>query len=186
MPVAFSPAARKKIDAIAARYPNAQAACLPTLHLAQAEFGELDDEAVQAVAEVLKLPVAHVHGVVTFYTMFRREKTGKLGPGAERGVGRLGPGAERGVGRNVLMVCTNVSCMLRGAYDILAHIEQKTGLKPGESNQDFTVVEEECLAACANAPAMICGTEYHLDLTREKVAQALEELGKNPKSENVG
>jgi NADH-quinone oxidoreductase E subunit len=164
MPVAVSPAARTKIDEIDARYPNAQAACLPTLHLAQAELGELDDDAVQAVAVALNLPVAHVHGVVTFYTMFHREKTGK----------------------NVLMVCTNVSCMLRGAYDILAHIEQKTGLKPGESNEDFTVVEEECLAACANAPAMICGTEYHLDLTREKVAQALEELGKNPKSENVG
>jgi NADH:ubiquinone oxidoreductase subunit E len=85
------------------------------------------------------------------------------------------------------MVCTNVSCMLRGGYEVLHHVEKKLGIKPGETTADgaFTLVEEECLAACANAPMMICGTEYFLDLTPDKVDRALEELRKNPRSEHV-
>ncbi len=165
MPVQFSPATRKKIDAILARYPNAQAACLPVLHLAQAELGHLSEEVMRLVADTLQVPYAHVFGVVTFYTMFHREP----------------------VGKNVLMICTNVSCMLRGAYDILGHVEGKLGVKKGETTPDglFTVVEEECLAACANAPMMICGTRYFLELTRDKVDQALAQLAKEPVSEHV-
>lgn len=165
MPVQFSETAKKKLDAIIARYPTRMAATLPALHLAQAELGALTPEVQQAVADYLKLPIAHVYGVVTFYTMFHQKP----------------------VGKNVLMVCTNVSCMLRGGYDILEHIERKLGIKAGETTSDgmFTVVEEECLAACANAPMMICGTEYYLDLTPAKVDRALEELRKSPRSEHV-
>jgi NADH-quinone oxidoreductase E subunit len=165
MSVEFSAATRKKIDAVLARYPNSQAACLPVLHLAQAEFDHLSDEVMQLVAETLQIPYAHVFGVVTFYTMFHREK----------------------VGKNVLMICTNVSCMLRGAYDILRHVEGKLGVKKGETTPDgmFTIVEEECLAACANAPMMICGTEYFLDLDKDKVDKALDRLAKAPVSEHV-
>jgi NADH:ubiquinone oxidoreductase subunit E len=77
--------------------------------------------------------------------------------------------------------------MLRGAYDILGHLERTLGIKPGETTPDgaFTLVEEECLAACANAPMMICGTEYYLDLTKDKVDAALAELRAQPKSEHV-
>jgi NADH-quinone oxidoreductase E subunit len=165
MPVQFTEAARKKLDAVVARYPTRMAATLPALHIAQAEHGALTEEVQQAVADYLKLPVAHVYGVVTFYTMFHQKP----------------------VGKNVLMVCTNVSCMLRGAYDILGHIERKLGIRPGQTTADgmFTLIEEECLAACANAPMMICGTEYHLDLTPEKVDRAIEELRKAPRSEHV-
>ena len=79
-----------------------------------------------------------------------------------------------------MMVCTNVSCMLRGAEGILGHIEKKLGIKPGETTADgaFTLIEEECLAACANAPMMICGPEYYLDLTPEKVDRTLDDLKK--------
>jgi NADH-quinone oxidoreductase E subunit len=165
LPLQLSPEAKRKIDAAVARYPDAQAACLPALHVVQGEVGHLTDDAIQAVAEHLGLPLAHVYGVVTFYTMFHRDK----------------------VGKNVLMVCTNVSCMLRGAYDILGHIESKLGVKRGQTTPDglFTIVEEECLAACANAPMMICGTEYFLDLTRDKVDAALAELARNPRPEHV-
>ena len=78
------------------------------------------------------------------------------------------------------MVCTNISCMLRGGYDILNHIEGRLGIKAGETTPDgaFTIVEEECLAACANAPMMICGDDYFLDLTPEKVDVVLDELRK--------
>jgi len=165
MPVQLSEQARKKLDAVVQHYPNRMAATLPALHIAAADLGPLTPEVEQAVAEYLGLPLAHVHGVVTFYTMFHRKP----------------------VGKNVLMVCTNVSCMLRGGYDILGHIERKLGIKKGQTTEDgmFTLVEEECLAACANAPMMICGTEYYLDLTPEKVDRALEELRKNPRSEHV-
>jgi NADH-quinone oxidoreductase E subunit len=165
MPVQLSESARKKLDAVVAHYPNRMAATLPALHIAHADLGALTAEVQQAVADYLELPIAHVYGVVTFYTMFHQKP----------------------VGKNVLMVCTNVSCMLRGAYDILGHIERKLGVKPGQTTPDgmFTLVEEECLAACCNAPMMICGTEYYLDLTPEKVDRALEELAKNPRPEHV-
>ncbi len=76
------------------------------------------------------------------------------------------------------MVCTNISCQLRGAYPILEHLEKKLGIKAGQTTPDgaFTLVEEECLAACANAPMMICGDDYFLDLTPEKVDAALDDL----------
>jgi NADH-quinone oxidoreductase E subunit len=165
MSAQFTDATRTKLDSVIARYPNAMAACLPALHLAQAQFGYLTEDVMRLVADHLKVPYAHVYGVATFYTMFH-----------------LKP-----VGKNVLMVCTNVSCMLRGAYGVLEHLEQKLGIKRGETTPDgmFTLVEEECLAACANAPMMICGTEYFLDLTAEKVDQTIARLADEPNSEHV-
>jgi NADH-quinone oxidoreductase E subunit len=158
MALEFSAQAKQQIERMRMRYPTRQAALLPVLHIAQDEFGYLSDEAIELVSATLALPPAHVFGVVTFYTMFHREPRGT----------------------NELMVCTNVSCMLRGAYDILAHIQKRLGIAPGETTADgaFSLVEEECLAACANAPMMICGPEYYLDLTPEKVDRALDELKK--------
>ena len=166
MSVAFSSEAKQKIDGIRARYPNAQAACLPVLHLAQEEFGWISDEAVHAVAEVLGLPDAHVWGVVTFYTMYHRHP----------------------VGKHVLMVCTNVSCMLRGGYQVLEALEKQLGVKRGETTPDgeFTIVEEECLAACADAPCMIAGEKYYLRLTPESVLNTLDEVKKQPPDHKGG
>jgi NADH-quinone oxidoreductase E subunit len=160
MAVAFSPEAQKKIEQIRSRYPTAQAACLPVLHLAQDEFGHISDEAIDAVAQSLGLPSAHVWGVVTFYTMYHRHPTGK----------------------HVLMVCTNVSCMLRGGYEVLSALEKATGARAGENSKDgeFTIVEEECLAACADAPCMIAGERYFLRLTPEAAVRALEEIKQMP------
>jgi NADH-quinone oxidoreductase E subunit len=158
MALDFSAQAKQQIEKLRTRYPTRQAVLLPVLHLAQDEFGHLSDEVIDLVANTLSLPAAHVFGVVTFYTMFHREPHGA----------------------NELMVCTNVSCMLKGAYDILGHIEKRLGIKPGETTADgaFTLIEEECLAACANAPMMICGPEYYLDLTPDKVDKTLDELRK--------
>src|SRR3954464_9647748 len=158
MALEFSSQSKQLIDRLLSQYPTKQAALLPVLHVAQDQFGYLPDEALELVAKTLELPAAHVFGVITFYTMFHREKHG----------------------RNELMVCTNVSCMLRGAYPILGHIEKKLGIKAGETTPDgaFTIVEEECLAACANAPMMICGNDYFLDLTPQKVDTILDDLRK--------
>ncbi|HVZ73086.1 MAG TPA: NAD(P)H-dependent oxidoreductase subunit E [Polyangia bacterium] len=166
MPLEFSAQSKQRVDKALAQYPTKQAALLPVLHIAQDQFGHLPDEVLELVAKTLELPPAHVFGVITFYTMFHREKHG----------------------RNELMVCTNVSCMLRGAYDILGHIEKKLGIKAGETTPDgaFAIVEEECLAACANAPMMICGNEYFLDLTPEKVDVVLDDLRKRWQANNSG
>lgn len=162
MPLAFSPEDHDKIAQIKKHYPNTQAACLPVLHLAQDTFGYLSDEALNLVAEALDLPKAHVFGVATFYTMYHREP----------------------VGKHVLMMCTNISCQLRGAYGTLRKFEERLGIKAGETTKDgeFTLIEEECLAACADAPAMICGERYFLHLTEDKVDQALAECKKLPSS----
>jgi NADH-quinone oxidoreductase E subunit len=160
MALAFSLEALKQIDAIRGRYPTAQAACLPVLHLAQDEFGYISDEAIDAVAAALALSPAHVWGVVTFYTMYHRHPTG----------------------RHTLMVCTNVSCMLRGGYEVLGALEKRLGIKAGETTPDgeFTLLEEECLAACADAPCVIAGERYFLRLTPETATRALEEIRQLP------
>jgi NADH-quinone oxidoreductase E subunit len=162
MSLEFSPQAKQKIDALCARYPSKQPVVLAALHLAQKEHGHLSDEALQLVATTLDLPYAHVFGVATFYTMFRREPSGK----------------------NVIRVCTNISCMLRGAYDVLDTMKRKLNLEVGESNEHFTLVEEECIAACANAPAVLCGTRYFLDVTPEQVDEILRYLRSTPHPES--
>ena len=156
MPLEFSSQSKQLIDRLLTQYPTKQAALLPVLHVAQDQFGYLPDDALELVAKTLELAPAHVFGVITFYTMFHREKHA----------------------RNELMVCTNVSCMLRGAYDILHHIEKRLGVKPGETTPDgaFTLVEEECLAACANAPMMICQDQYFLRLDEKTVDAMIDEI----------
>lgn len=166
MPLEFSAQSKQQVARLLSRYPTKQAALLPVLHLAQEEFGHLPDEAIELVSRTLNVSPAHIFGVITFYTMFHREKPG----------------------RNELMVCTNISCMLRGGYDILKHIENRLGIKAGQTTSDgaFSIVEEECLAACANAPMMICGEKYFLDLTPAKVDAALDDLRRRWKETQQG
>ncbi|MEO8704880.1 MAG: NAD(P)H-dependent oxidoreductase subunit E [Kofleriaceae bacterium] len=165
MSLEFSADAQRKIAALCERYPNKQPVVMPALHLAQKEHGHLSDDALRLVARTLGLPYAHVYGVATFYTMYRRK-----------------PG-----GTNTIRVCTNISCMLRRGYEVLDAFEKILGLKAGESNKDFTLVEEECIAACANAPCAVVGTQYFLDITPDQVPSIVEQLKKksHPESEVV-
>ena len=162
MSLEFSPQAKQKLDALRQRYPTSQPVVIAALHLALKEHGDLRDEVLQLVAATLDLPYAHVYGVATFYTMFRRE-----------------PG-----GTNTIRMCTNISCMLRGGYEVLEAFEKKLGLKRGQSNKDFTLVEEECIAACANAPCAVVGTSYYLDLTPADVDKVIAELKASPHPES--
>jgi NADH:ubiquinone oxidoreductase subunit E len=161
MSLEFSAEAQTKIRALCERYPTKKPVVLAALHLAQKEFGHLSDDALRLVGKTLDLPYAHVYGVATFYTMFRRE-----------------PG-----GKNTIRMCTNISCMLRGGYEVLVAFEQKLGLKKGKSNSEFTLVEEECIAACANAPCAVVGTKYFLDLTPGDVDKVISELKQSPRPE---
>lgn len=164
MSLEFSADAQNKIATLCERYPTKQPVVMAALHLAQKEFGHLSDDALRLVASTLQLPYAHVYGVATFYTMYRREPSGKT----------------------TIRMCTNISCMMRGGYEVLAAFEKQLGVKKGGTTADkkFTLVEEECIAACANAPCAVVGTKYLLDITPEQVAGIVAELEKSPSPES--
>ena len=161
MSLQFSAEAQQKIAALVERYPSKQPVILAALHLAQKEHGHLSDDVLRMVAATLELPYPHVYGVATFYTMFRRN-----------------PG-----GAQTIRVCTNISCMLRGAYDVLERFEAELGIERNSSNRDFSLIEEECIAACANAPAVLCGTRYFLDVVPDQVRAIIGEMKREPHPE---
>ncbi len=150
----------KEIDRWKARFPEGRqrSAVLSSLHAVQHENnGYLTVEQMNAVAEYLELPTIQVYEVATFYSMFQTQE----------------------VGRHEVSICTNISCMLRGADDIVAHVENKLATKLGESTPDgriFLKREEECVAACCGAPVMIVDHKYHENLTNEQVDKILDGL----------
>jgi NADH-quinone oxidoreductase subunit E len=155
----FSQTLKFQIDNWVNKYPcdQKQSAILPALRLIQEENGGwLNDTLLREAADYLNMPYIAVYEVATFYSMF------ELKP----------------VGKHKLCVCTNISCMLAGSDEIVAHLQQKLGLRFGETSADgkFTLKEVECLGACANAPVIHIGHEYHEDLTAEKVDELLERL----------
>lgn len=151
---------RHEIDEWVAKYPpeGRRSAVIPALHVAQeGNGGWLSEELLDAVAEYLDLPPVAVYEVATFYSMF------DLQP----------------VGRHKVNVCTNISCMLNGAEELLEHIEQRLGIQLGETTPDGRITlkrEEECLAACAGAPMMLVDEAYYTNLTPERVDEILDKL----------
>ena len=151
---------REEIDRWRARFPEGKqrSAIIGGLHAAQHENqGWLSTELMDGVAEYLGVPAIQVYEVATFYSMFQTKP----------------------VGRHDVAICTNVSCMLRGADDIVEHCEKKLGIKLGESTEDgriFLKKEEECLAACCGAPMMMVDHKYHENLTIEQVDRILDGL----------
>jgi NADH-quinone oxidoreductase E subunit len=154
--VAFPPEAQQKFEWILTRYPNKEAALLPTLHLAQEVWGWVSPEVVHYVSELLDLSPATVFGVVTFYNMYNQKP----------------------VGRYHLQVCTNLSCMVNRAYDIYEHLCEKLDVKPGETTKDgrYTVVEVECLGSCGTAPVVQVNNDYHENMDVPKMDALLGQL----------
>ncbi|MFZ5491653.1 MAG: NADH-quinone oxidoreductase subunit NuoE [Pseudomonadota bacterium] len=152
--------ARHEIDHWLAKFPPDQkrSAVLAALREVQHENrGYLTVELMDAVAAYLELEPIDVYEVATFYSMFETKP----------------------VGRHSVSVCTNISCMLRGADDIVAHVEKKLGVKLGESTPDgrfYLKPEEECLAGCCGAPMMQVDHVYHEHLTPQRVDQILDAL----------
>ena len=152
--------AREEIDALLQRYPPEQkkSALLGALNIAQHENqGFLTRPLMQAVADYLDLAEIEVYEVASFYSMY------ELKP----------------VARHNVAVCTNISCMLMGSQSIVDHVENKLGIKLGESTEDGRIYlkkEEECLAACAGGPMMQVDHVYYEDLTPEKVDAILDAL----------
>jgi NADH-quinone oxidoreductase subunit E len=149
--------ARAAIDALRPRYPTTQAVLLPALHIAQRLWGGwLPDEAIEAVAHELDLPPARVYGVVSFYDLFHQKP----------------------VGRHRLRVCTNLSCQLRGADEIVETLHRELGVGEDEVTPDgrCSYVHFECLGSCDTAPMMMVDDDYHENLTPQKVRRILKEL----------
>ncbi len=148
-----------EIDKWLERFPEdqAQSALLSALRAVMHEDHYLSTEKMDAVADYLKLPKIAVYEVASFYSMYELD--------------------EKAAAKNTIAVCTNVSCMLNGSDEIVEHIEEKLGIKMGESTPDgkfFFKIEEECLAACCGAPMMQLNHVYHENLTKEKVDKLLD------------
>ena len=158
-PFAFSDSALAECKAILARYPEgrSKSALLPILHIAQAENdGWLSVNAMDAVAQLMGLQHIEVYEVASFYSMFH-----------------LHP-----VGTHVLEVCRTAPCMIRGADDLITHLEKKLGIHVGETTKDgmFTLKGVECLGSCGTAPMLQCGAKFHENLTLTKADNLIEEL----------
>ena len=151
---------REEIDRWRGRFPEGRqrSALIGALHAVQHENkGFLTAELMNGVADYLELPTIYVYEVAAFYSMFQTHP----------------------VGRHNVSICTNVSCMLRGADDIVSHVEARLGIKLGESSADGRIYlkkEEECLAACCGAPMMMVDHKYHENLTNGKVDEILDGL----------
>ena len=137
-------------------YPDKRGALLPVLHLAQDAFGYISLEVEEYVAGLFELTPAHVHEVVTFYTMFFKQPKG----------------------RHVVSVCHNLTCHLLGAKTIVDHLRQRLAIDVGETTPDdrVTLLTVECLCACEQAPMMQVDDRYEGLLTPEKVDRILEAL----------
>jgi len=158
--VVLSDHVKDEIEHWKSRFPEdrQRSAVIGALHAVQHENeGYLTAEQMNAVADYLDLPTIQVYEVATFYSMFQTKP----------------------VGKHNVAICTNVSCMLRGAEDIVEHVEKKLDIKLGESTPDGRIYlkkEEECLAACCGAPMMMVDHKYHENLTKEQVDAILDGL----------
>jgi NADH-quinone oxidoreductase E subunit len=156
MTVEFSPAAKAKFEQYLTRYPIKRAAIMPTLWLAQEEFGWLSPDVMTYIAALLELPPAFVASVASFYTMYYK----------------------RPMGRHHVQVCTNLSCALRGADVIVDCLRTHLGIGVGETTGDgrFSLSEAECLGSCGTAPMMQVNDDYWENLTPERTLEIVERL----------
>lgn len=151
---------RTEIDRWKARFPEdrQRSAVIGALQAVQHENnGYLTPELMNGVADYLDLPTIQVYEIATFYSMFQTKP----------------------VGRHTVSICANVSCMLRGADEIIKGVQNKLGVKLGESTEDGRIYlkkEEECLAACCGAPMMMVDHNYHENLTPEIIDTILDDL----------
>ena len=141
---------------IVSRYPRPKSATIPLLHLAQEQDGYVTDDAMRHIAELVGVTPAEVLGTCSFYEMF------KLHP----------------VGTYLVNVCTNISCMLCGGEELLAHASERLGVAPGGTTPDgrFTLEEVECIAACTEAPCLQANYRYAHRVSHDEFDQLVDDL----------
>lgn len=146
----------KRIEQARKKYPTALAAVMDTVYIAQEQNGYISNEVMEEIASVLGIDKVYVLSVVTFYTMYHTKPMGKYH----------------------IQVCTNVSCMLRGAYDIWDRVKEKYGIENMQVTPDrkFSLEEVECMGACGYAPMIAVNEDYYENLNKEKVEEILDSL----------
>ncbi len=146
----------EEIQAVARQYPDSRSAILPALRLAQERYGWLPPEAFEEVGDALDLTPGYCKAVASFYDMFH-----------------LAP-----VGRHVVEVCTNLSCALAGAQDVVDRFESELGIRHGETTDDgaITLRTIECAGGCGRAPVVVIDHEYHEPVRPDDVPRLLEGL----------
>ena len=152
----FSEENLQKTEQILKKYPTKQAAVMPVLYIAQEQNGWISKEVMLETASILEMNEEDVFGVVTFYTMYHKKEMGKYH----------------------IQVCTNVSCMLRGGYQIYDAVKEKLGLDNGDVSNDkkFSLEEVECMGSCGTAPMIAVNEDYFENLDKEKALQILDSL----------
>ncbi|HLI74982.1 MAG TPA: NAD(P)H-dependent oxidoreductase subunit E [Acidimicrobiales bacterium] len=146
-------------------YPHRRSALIPICHLAQRQDGWLRPEAVTEIAELVGITPAEVIGTASFYEMLRTTP----------------------VGTYVISVCTNIACMLRGAYELLEHAEQSLGVRAGATTEDgeFTLEEAECIADCGRAPCLQVNHRFVGDVTAESFDQLVDDLRHDRRHDDI-
>jgi NADH-quinone oxidoreductase subunit E len=159
----FSPALAARFDHLVTIYPVKRSALIPMLLYAQDEVGYISEPVIQELAARLDLFDLEVRSVLSYYSMLRTRPAGTYN----------------------IQVCTNISCMLRGGYEILDHCKAKLGIghKQVTSDGKFSLEEVECIGACCWAPAMQVNYDFHDDLTTVKVDEILAEYASKPATE---
>ncbi|MCK4224758.1 MAG: NAD(P)H-dependent oxidoreductase subunit E [candidate division Zixibacteria bacterium] len=154
----LSEAAQKRIAELKDKYPQKRSAILPAMHVVLEEVGFYNRDILKQVSELLGLSEMEVTETLSFYTYFPKQ----------------------GVGKYHIQVCSNVSCMLLGAEQLVKYLEEKLKIKIGETTSDglFTLSAVECLGSCGTAPVMQINQTYYENLTKDKVDQIIEELKK--------
>jgi NADH-quinone oxidoreductase subunit E len=163
----FSDKAVQELEALKGHYPDLKSCILPTLWIAQREYGGwLPPEAIAEVAHRLERSYAEIEGVATFYSMYNTDHP---------------------VGKHMIEVCTCLSCHMCGAYKVAGYLKQKLGVGFGETTSDglFTLHEVECLDACDRAPVLQIGDEYIGPVDEAKIDALLDELRRRPDSSVV-
>ena len=146
-------------------YPHKRSALIPLCHLAQEQDGWLMPESVDEIAALLGIAPAEVVGTASFYDMLHTEPTGEY----------------------LVSICTNIACMLRGAYELLEHAEERLGMRTGATSADgtFTLEEAECLADCGRAPCLQVNHRFFGDVSHEDFDRMTEDLSAGRLSEVV-
>jgi NADH-quinone oxidoreductase subunit E len=155
----YSPELEQRFQKLVTQYPWKRSALIPMLLYAQDEVGYLSDDVISDIAATLELTELEVRNVISYYSLLRTKPAGKY----------------------VVQVCTNMSCMVRGAEELFEHCKQRLGVDHKQITRDgtFSLEEVECIGACSWAPAVQVNYDFHLDVTPQKMDKILDDYGKN-------
>ena len=157
----YSPELEQRFQKLVSQYPWKRSALIPLLLYAQDEVGYLSDEVIADIAKRVELRELEVRNVISYYSLLRTKPAGKY----------------------VVQVCTNISCMMRGAEELFHHCSRRLGVDHKEVTPDgtFSLEEVECIGACSWAPAVQVNYDFHLDVTPEKMDTILDDYAKKTK-----